>query len=195
MKLKSVPRMIFAALLISAAPTATSASEPSLVLLGAGRHLIDIVLPPAERAAVFARVTDAMMANMVRGIIEGQAGGRAIADDSDLKNALNRFVERLRELAQRDLKMSTPALIEAYARAYARRFTIADMEEIGTFFASAPGRKCRIESSSILSDPDVAGWQVQAIARAQARLPDELAKFKEEIASILATKGRRPHGA
>src|SRR3546814_15125821 len=67
------------------------------------------------------------------------------------------------------------------ARAYARRFTVAQLGEIETFFRTPTGRIYVTESMNIMSDPDIAAWQRQSIASSMERPPAELEWLSQEL--------------
>ena len=163
---------------ISAAATATDR-------VAAAHKLIDTILPPASRDAMFAQMVNTMMTNMTRGIIEGQGLGDVFAAHPDVKPVFGKFVERQRKLALADLKGATPALIDAQAEAYAKRFTVGEMIDIAAFFASPTGQKYQQQSMAILGDPGVAAWQAGVAARAQLRMKGELEKLFAELNPIL----------
>ena len=183
-------RIILAASLFLVAPAVAQTGETAAVAtaperIAAAHKLIDTILPPASRDAMFAQMVNTMMTNMTRGIIEGQGLGDVFAAHPDVKPVFGTFVERQRKLALADLKGATPALIDAQAQAYAKRFTVVEMTDIAAFFASPTGQKYQQQSMAILSDPGVAAWQSSVAARAQSRIKGELDRLFDELKPIL----------
>lgn len=177
----------------AAAPSA-SAIDP--VAQKKAQSLIEIILPPEQRDAMFASAVNAMMGNMLSGIMEGDSTLRdALEEAPEAKPVFAQFIDRQRELVIADLRETTPELMMAYANAYARLFTADELDQIAAFVRTPTGRKYVQRSSQILSDPDFAAWQRHITAKAQARQKVELAKFMEELAPIIAAKGAKHHGS
>lgn len=120
------------------APAAAPAVDPAR--LDAARKLIDTILPPASRDAMFAQMVNTMMANMVRGIIEGQHLGELFEAHPDARAIFSRFVDRQRQFSIDDLKAATPALIDAEARPYVARLSLAELTQIQQFSHLRQGR-------------------------------------------------------
>lgn len=78
-----------------------------------------------------------------------------------------------------------PELIEAMSRAYARRFTSSQMNEMHAFFSTPTGQRYVTEAMGIMSDPDVAEWQRNSMAKSMEKLPEELKKLQEEMEKAL----------
>lgn len=183
-------RLLLSASLFVAIPVAAqTGGAPSAAVapdrVAAAHRLIDTILPPASRDAMFAQMVNTMMANMTRGIIEGQGLGDVFAAHPGIKPVFAKFVDRQRQLALDDLKGATPALIDAQAQAYAKRFTVAELTDIAAFFASPTGQKYQQQSMAILGDPGVAAWQAGVSARSQARMKGELETLLAEVKPIL----------
>ncbi|WP_158512729.1 DUF2059 domain-containing protein [Sphingobium sp. SYK-6] len=178
----------------SVAPATSAAPEPAR--LESARRLVDVILPAEQRDAMFASAVNAMMDNMLAGVVDGQEGfGKMLAETPELRTAFANFVERQRALAHEDLRETTPELILAYTNAYARLFTTGELDEIAAFMTTPAGRAYAQRSSEIMSDPDFAAWQRNVSARSQARLTDELGKLMQEIKPIIEAKEATHHGS
>ena len=162
--------------------------------LAAAREVVDLVLPPDRRDRMFEEAMDAMMSNMVAGIVKGMELEDSLRQFPKLRDILGRFVQRQRDLALADLKKAQPELLQAYANAYARAFEVDELRQIKAFLGTPAGQKYAQRSAQIFSDPDVAAWQRGTAERAQRREQAELDKFKAEIAAAVAEEeGKHVH--
>ncbi len=144
---------------------------------------------------MFARMVATMTANMTKGIIQGQGLDKIFAENPAIGNVFARFVDRQRKLAVDDLKRATPAMIAAYASAFARRFTIEEMTTITAFFSSPVGHKYQSEVTAALSDPELAAWQAAVAERAQKRVAPEVKALMEEITPLLPKVQDKSHAS
>lgn len=158
--------------------------------LEVARQIIDVVLPPDKREAIVDRTVDAMMKASLAGSMRANGLDAQLADNPKLRDVFARFVDRQRQLAKDDLHKALPGLVEAYARAYARAFTLEDLQAISAFVHTPAGARYVQRSPELLSDPDVAAWQRDIAARAAARQPAELERLKQEM--IEAAKAPSP---
>src|SRR3546814_18844746 len=91
------------------------------------------------------------------------------------------------QLTVEQLRTQLPGLFDAMARAYARRFTVAQLGEIETFFRTPTGRIYVTESMNIMSDPDIAAWQRQSISSRMERPTAELERLSRELTEARVT--------
>jgi hypothetical protein len=70
------------------------------------------------------------------------------------------------------------------ARAYARRFDVAQMREIKAFFQTPTGRLYMQQSYTIMADPDVGTWQRTMMANSMTGVQADVADFAKQIAAL-----------
>ena len=68
--------------------------------------------------------------------------------------------------------------------AYARRFTVAQMGEMRTFFETPTGQVYINQAATIVNDPDVAKWQRDLMASAMGKIPGEVDAMIAEIRAL-----------
>lgn len=163
-------------------PAASSAVDPAKLVIA--RDVINVVLPPDQRDKMFESVLDSTMRNVMAGAMQGSGVGEEIKGNPKIQAVFERFVERQRGFAMADLRIAMPDLVEAYARAYARMFSLDDLQAIRTFVQTPAGAHFVQRSSAMLADPDVAAWQRRLAAKGAARQQAELEKLKAELLSI-----------
>ena len=166
------------------APAAAVATSIDPVQLAEARKLLDVIMPPSARAAMMATMVRGMMGNLVNGLGENPQFKTAMTELPGAKEVFDEFVQRQTELATKDLTDNLPGMIEAMSRAYARRFTVGQMHEIGAFFATPTGRAYMNTATTVFSDPDVAAWQGGVAKRAMGRMPGEMERLMNDIDTL-----------
>ncbi|HEX4695506.1 DUF2059 domain-containing protein [Sphingomonas sp.] len=163
-------------------PAASAAVDPAKLAIA--RDVINVVLPPDQRDKMFASILDTTMRNMMAGAMQGSGVAEEIKDNPKVQAVFERFVERQRSFAMADLRAAMPDLVEAYARAYARMFSLDDLQAIRTFVQTPAGAHFVQRGSTMLADPDVSAWQRRLTAQGAARQQVELEKLKAELLSV-----------
>uniref|UniRef100_UPI003A89FB63 DUF2059 domain-containing protein n=2 Tax=Sphingomonas sp. GlSt437 TaxID=3389970 RepID=UPI003A89FB63 len=150
------------------------------------RDVVELILPPDQRDAMFRKVIDAMMANMIAGQSKALGLDEIFAENPEIRDIFGKFAVQTRNEALLDIKQSEPELLKAYANAYARNFTFDELVQIRSFLATEAGKKFATRSTALLADPDVAKWQRALFERAERRSEPEVEKLKADIQSAVA---------
>ena len=177
--------------LVAKAPVAAPIKDPAPAEVAAGRKIVRLVLPPDKRDAMLNAVMTSMMGAMLNGTFKSDPEmQKAFTEVPEVKPVFAAFFDKLRTNVMGDLKANMPGLLEAYARAYARQFTIPEMTTIEAFLASPTGAKFAERGGTILTDPDVRSWQIDQVARLRASQQGLLADFKAQILEIVTTHAK-----
>lgn len=174
-----------------AAPLAAQAPAPSAAAtsldparLAASERLITVLMPPERRDAMLTGLMQAQTANMTKAI-ESNADLAAMFDaDPRARTIFTRFIERQQADASATLRRELPGMMTAMARAHARRFTVAQLGEMTTFFASPTGRAYMEQGTTIMTDPDVAAWQQKVMGETFAKMPAMVRQMQGEILAL-----------
>jgi hypothetical protein len=126
----------------------------------------------------------ATMNNMMQGITRNPEFQSALDSKPGARDVFNRFADRQQEIGLADLRAHFPAMFDAMAHAYARRFTIDQMHELEAFFGTPTGQFYMSQANQIMSDPDVAAWQQSIVTRTMARMPEEVAGLQRDIEAL-----------
>ncbi len=180
----------FLAFMLAAAPASAIAASPAAATnaplpatelpassLELARQIWDIALPPEHRLAMFAgvmrSVADQMSPSALSDISDGEL--RAI-----IENKIAAIPDRLMPVTEKHI----PAMMESYARAYAREFSGDELQQILTFARTPAGGRYLSRSSAVLEDPDVAAVNRAYYADVKV-VQDELT---QEIVSIILSR-------
>ena len=81
-----------------------------------------------------------------------------------------------------------PGLREGLARAYASRFTAAELADLNTFFATPSGQKYAAESLVIFSDPQVMGASMKAMPMIMGSMGEWVKEIEEATGNLRAPR-------
>lgn len=175
----------FATLSVATAQTAPApAANPGPDRLTAATALLAVVMPPAMQARLIDQTTGAMMSSVVQGITSTPQMQAKFAQDPRLKPIFDRYLTRQQAMTRGLMEANMPGMISAMTRAYARRFTAAQMKEAGRFFATPTGQAYILEGPGVMSDPDVAAWMRTVMSAAMAKASADSATFAAELKAL-----------
>jgi hypothetical protein len=167
----------------------TDAPDPAR--LGVARSLLSTLVPPEKRDAMIDGMMKSMMANITQGMTESPFFKEALAKEPRARSIFERFIARQQTESLTLLKQNMPSMIEAMSKAYARRFTAAQMGEMRAFFETPTGRIYIDQAATIMSDPDVAKWQRDLMASSMNRMPSEMTALMNELKALKPATRRR----
>jgi hypothetical protein len=184
-----LPNAAIAAPTIQSSALAPDAIEPAR--LAAAKSLIDVILPPQTRDSMMEQMLNGAMANVSEGLQRQLASMKVFADEPETRAVLGRFMKRQQDGTIASLKENFPGMIDAMAKAYARRFTVAEMDETNRFFSTPTGNRYITQSMTIMNDPDVSAWQQSLMAKSMERIPGEIDAFVNEITALRDKKNKK----
>lgn len=180
----------FVGLALVAAPASVAArpaepvTQPSADQLAAAQRLMNALMPEEQREAMIEQMISSLMTNLMSGIKQGIPGSDRLAG-SAAEPVLERFIERQKTLSIAQMKIEMPSMIDATASAYARRFSVAQLDEMYAFFRTPTGQHYVMESMTIMSDPDVAEWQRASMTKTMEKMPEEMKLLIKELEEAL----------
>jgi hypothetical protein len=170
-------------------PATQAATADAAARLTTARNLLNVILPPAKRDGMIDAIMKGMMANLSQSMFNSAPMKTAFEADPRAGEIFQRFFQRQQATSLTSLKANFPGMMDAMARAYARRFTVPQMGEMRTFFLTPTGQVYINEAATIVNDPDVAKWQRDLMAKEMARIPAEIQAMMAEI-KALPPKGK-----
>ena len=192
--------MIAALFLLLATPQAATVPVPAAqtaadldARLAKARIIVETSMPAEQRDRMFHQMLDAMMSNMIGGMMQGDPDlAKSLETNTEAAKLLASFVERQKKLALDDLTETGPEMVEAMASAYAKRFSLAELTEVEAFAATPTGARFFQAGTQILNDPAVAEWQRKLFAKAQAREEAELRRLMDELTPLMEKHDAQP---
>lgn len=168
---------------VSAQIAPPAVETPNADRVEAARGLLDLIMPPDQRAAMMTAMVEPMIANLQAGMMQSPQLQSTITSNSEARALLMQFLAGQRSRALDLATSNMPGLMEASARAYARRFTVRELRNIREFFESRTGQTYLREASTIMTDPDIAAWQRGVMAQSMQTIQSDIAEFATSLAS------------
>lgn len=178
----TIHRPLIAAFLIAAAPAAATAAptpppsataaDPAKLTLA--HAIINVILPPARREAMFTKLQADMFAQMM-------PKTAAWMQDPGIKAILDDFIAQAKTKQRAVFMKHIPDQVDAMAQAYARRFTLAELKDINAFAQSPSGQHYLSNSLDIVGDPEVAKVNAEAIAEVRSVTETLLPALKAKV--------------
>jgi len=169
------------------AEPASATAEPDPRSLALATEILDISYPPERRLALSMRRLDSLLAQMEA----ATAATTGEITDPGARAIYDRYQADLRREAERVLAVRSPLTYVAWARAYARRFTYAELVEIRAFVATPTGTRFVQRIGEITSDPDIVRAQTATMTAVAAAVQPLEARFTEDIRAYIASHPRR----
>jgi hypothetical protein len=153
--------------------------------LAAAKRTVEAMMPPAQRSAMFEAMLNPMLANMQQALLSRPDIQTALAADPKAKATLDAFFATQQKKTIQLLQTELPGMFAIMERAYARRFTVAQLDEITAFFSTPTGRLYMNESMKIPADPELLGWQRRLMERSMADGEKDLEKLEADLTGKL----------
>lgn len=163
------------------AQTAPVAAAPDAARLAAAQALIEQIMPADRRDAMVEQMVRPMLANAREAMANAPMFADMARDNPKLATAMNGFMDEEFERSLATTKAAMPAMFDAMARAYARRFTLDQMRDIGDFFKTPSGRAYVETAPTIMSDPDVMAAQRAMMTQTMSGMQERMAKLVETL--------------
>jgi hypothetical protein len=173
--------LVLSPLASAAAQTAPVAAAPDAARLAAAQALIEQIMPADRREAMVEQMVRPMIANAREAMANAPMFADMARDNPKLATAMNGFMDEESERSIATTKAAMPALFDAMARAYARRFTLDQMRDIGDFFKTPSGRAYVETAPTIMSDPDVMAAQRAMMTQTMSGMQERMAKLVETL--------------
>jgi hypothetical protein len=197
--MKAMNSLILAAALAASPTIAFAQATPAPVAapvdparLAAAKALMEQIMPPATRDQMVTGMMTSIMHTMLQAMQQDETLSAELEKDPRAGPVFERFMQRQQQLATDQLKTNLPGMLDAMAHAYARRFTLPQMHDMTTFFATPSGQAYLVQAPTLMSDPDVTAWMGDLMRNSMKRMPDEVAKLVAEL-KALDDKGKT-HG-
>jgi hypothetical protein len=159
------------------APAAASAPDPAR--LAASQALIERIMPADRRDAMIEQMVRPILANAREAMLSAPPFAEMARENPKLASAMNDFMSGEFERSIASTKAAMPAMLDAMARAYARRFTLDQMRDIDGFFQTPSGRAYVETAPTIMSDPDVQAAQRAMMMQTMSGIQERMAKLVE----------------
>jgi hypothetical protein len=162
--MKSFVCPLFGALLVvsssmaAATPTASPTEAAKLVQ---ARAIIQVIIPPSQQDAMFAK----LQSDLINQMMPTRASWM---QDPGITKILDDFLNEAMAKQRIVFKKHLPDQLDAMAQAYSQSFSLAELKEINAFAQTPAGHHYLSESLAIVGDPAVAKANSAAVAEVRA---------------------------
>lgn len=164
----------------AAAPVAAQSAGQADVKRALAIRIVAIAFPEDQRIAMISGVMDNLEAQMALPSGKG---------DDQISAISKKHLDILRAGIIADLDKNGHGLFEALASAYAREFTLQELQDIERFVSTPSGAAYVQRSSKLLGDPDVAAWNTAYFERIMALIEAQKEKLRTELIAHYAKTG------
>ena len=167
---------------VAQAQTATTTAAPDPARLRAAQALMAQLMPPERRDAMIDQMMRPMIDNMKSNMIASPMF-KEVSADPKLRRVFDDFISEELERSIALTKQVMPELIQAMTRAYARRFTLVQLNDIAAFYATPSGRAFADQAGTIMADPDVLAAQTNVMRRSMEGVQERAAALAAKLAA------------
>lgn len=165
------------------APTPAAAAAPDPARVAAATQLITRLLPADRAEAMIDQMIRPTMGNLHAAMAQAPELKAAFARNPKARAALDAFVADEVARSTAIVKQALPTLRTAMARAYARRFTEAQLNEIAAFFDTPTGRLYAEQAPTLMGDPDIVAAQRAMMAQAMQGVAERAQAMAAKLAA------------
>jgi hypothetical protein len=155
------------------------AIEPERLELA--RSLANTMLPPEHTGRFVEEMVEQQMELVTSAYTDNDDFKRMTRQAPRIARRLDQFIVEVSRVTTRIITENMPSLVEATAQAYARRFTIAELRDLQSFFATPTGQRFATENLMIATDPAMTAWQTRVMATTQEEMMPLLEPFMADV--------------
>ncbi|WP_109808957.1 DUF2059 domain-containing protein [Sphingosinithalassobacter portus] len=151
--------------------------------LAAADALLDVMMPPERLDALVDGMLRPMMANMRGAISESPDFQRMAKDSPEMSAKLDRYLSAQLERTIAMTREAMPEMIEAMKQAYARNFSVDELNEMAAFFGTPTGQAYIERMPQVMADPAILAVQRNMMQRAMAEAQQSLGEFMQDLSA------------
>ncbi|MBN9787315.1 hypothetical protein DMP17_01725 [Pseudonocardia sp. TMWB2A] len=171
------------------APTAPVANNPAPDRLAAATRLMDTTYPVGERDAYFEQLARPLMDNLVQGLTADPEFQTQLEQTAGAKPLFDRFVADVKQLAIDSMRETMPETMTAMTNAYARLFSVEELDGMTRFFATPVGRAYLARLPDVMRDPEVAAAQQKSMTASNAKAMARVQQFALDMDALSRKNG------
>jgi len=164
----------------SSPETATTELPPvDATRLVKARKVIDLAFPVERRDALFNGMQDTLVGQLREvylAQLKNSPGAKAIVE-----RHLNAMLISVKALTRKHI----PDMMDGMAHAYAREFSLSELDSIEAFVSTDAGQRYMTRGSSLLADPWVAAANKRLFEAAQPIQETAIGKLRDELLEYL----------
>jgi hypothetical protein len=189
--MKKILGPLLGALLIAAMPVSAQAQPASApkaegvnpASLAIAHQILSIGMPPENRSQMLGSVVDSLVEQ-----IRKSSENLGLTKDKDFQAVMDRSTHRMWDEMKPIMNAALPDIFENMAHAYAREFSIDDLNALLAFVKTPAGQHFFERAPMILKDPDVQAANQRMIAQFAGKMPEIMRENQQDIEEYVARK-------
>ena len=165
------------------AQSKTTAVDPTALAIA--HHILAIGFPAEKRSQMLSSVLDSLNDQ-----VRKSAQNSGLTKDKDLQAILDRSTQRMWDAMKPVVNAALPDIFESMARAYAREFSVDDLNALLRFVETPAGQRFIERGPLIMQDPDVQASQQRMMAQMTGKLPEIIREDQQDIEEYVAKKAK-----
>jgi hypothetical protein len=165
-----------------AEPKMTAVDPAALAI---AHQILAIGFPAEKRSQMFSSVLDSITDQ-----VRKSAPNLGLTKDKDLQALLDRSNQRMWDAMKPVMNAALPDIFESMARAYAREFSVDDLNALLRFVETPAGQRFMERAPLIMKDPDVQAAQQRMMAQMMGKLPEIMRQNHQDIEDYVAKKAK-----
>ena len=171
------------------APTAPVANNPAPERLAAATRLMEATYPVGERDAYFEQLARPLMDNLVQGVTADPEFQTELEQTAGAKPLFDRFVADVKQLSIDSMRETMPETMTAMTKAYARLFSVEELDGMTRFFATPTGRAYLARLPDVMRDPEVAAAQQKSMTASNVKTMARVQQFVLDMTALSRKNG------
>ena len=164
------------------APLASAkALDPASLALA--HQIVTLAFPPEKRSQMFASVMEAVVKQSRTAV-----DTKGLTGDKDFQKLVDRQTERMYASVMVTVDAALPDYFESMTRAYAREFSVDDLNAILVFVKTPAGQHYFERAPLILQDPDVQATSQRMMAQVLKKMPEMTREMMRDVQDYVAKK-------
>lgn len=176
-------------------PAASQPSIPAADRLAAAARLMETTYPANNRDAYFERLAQPLMDNLLQSITADPEFQKQLDSKPGAQALFDRFLDDVKHMAIANMRASMPETMAAMTKAYARQFSVAELDQMTQFFATPTGRAYLTQLPDVMGDPDVAAVQQKSMTASNAMAMARVQKLVLDMDELSRQKRTTDKGA
>ena len=162
-----------------APPAPAPALNPASIAVA--RQILTIAFPPEKREKMFTSVMNAMVDQSLQALRSSD-----LVKDKDFEALIARQSRRMYDEMNPTVDAALPDYFESFARAYARDFSLDDLNAILAFVKTPTGQRYFERAPQLMQDPDVQASTQRMMTKILAKAPEIIRENRAEIEDYVA---------
>jgi hypothetical protein len=165
---------------------ASSLPAPDAASLALAHQIVTIAFPPEKRVQMFSSRIDLVVEQARKSMQNALA-----SKDPDFQTLIDHNTARMFNELKASMSADLPDYFESVTRAYARDFSLDDLNAILAFVKSPAGQHYFERAQQLLKDPDVQATTQRMMSHLMGKMPELQRQSMREVQDYVAKNAKQ----